>query len=497
MKKIITILMWIYAFICCAIFFVGYFYVCSLIMYRNFSVPQFVFHVVSFSTETLSRRVIGTILVPFCLSVGFILLVIKKPLLWLRYYVKEKYIQYWLKRKNLLSFMTSSITAIVGVSIAVGASDVPASQMLEEAAFAYRLIYDPLPYDTIIDENYVDPKQLEFKQTEQRNLIVIFAESLERTFTDATLFGEDLLPRLLQQGGVSVVGYEKLSEVDWTHAGIMASLCGLTSKQYFPPKNLSSDVMCVSDILRQHGYNTYYLQGSTLKFVDFKAFLAAHGFTTYEGIDEIADYSSYQLASNKLYSDKLYEVNFIGDILDDADLLKLFQAKIEELAKQNKPFLAMTATMNTHPFHGFASSHCAIKYKDMRDALLCTDEELSSFVSWFKQQDFAANTTLIIMGDHLMMYNDLQKYLDEAPRRETLNLIWGVAAPQSDIHKAFNQFDWAPTLLQMAGFKWNSQRFGLGVSLFSSEKTMQERYGDDLNRRLLNNSRLYETEMFK
>ena len=497
MNKIKTLLIWVYGFICCIIFVAGYFYACSQVMYQNYSVHQFIFHIATLSTDNFSKKVIGTILVPFSLSVVFVLLVFKKPLLWLRYYVNEKYITYWSQRKRLLSFITSTITAVAGVLIAVGISDVPGRQMVEETKYALSLLYNPPPYDSITDDYFANPAEIEFKQKQPQNLIIIFAESLERTFLDEDLLGQNLLPNLQEQTGVSVFGYKKLSEIDWTEASIIASLCGVTSKQYLPQRKLSKDFICISDVLNRFGYNVYSLRGSSLRFAAGEKFLSEHGFTENVGIEDIEKSFSYQLAPTKLYSDKLYDVNFIGDVLDDSDLLKIFREKIEHLAQENKPFMAIAATMNTHPFHGYVSRNCQRKYKDMRDAIMCSDRQLASFVKWFKAQNFAENTTLVIMGDHLMMYNDIQAYLDKASRRETLNLIWGSAAPEKDIHKPFNQFDWAPTLLEMAGVYWDGHKFALGTSLLSEEKTLQEQFGDDLNPRLLRSSKIYETLVFK
>ncbi len=466
-------------------------------MFQNFSVPQLIFHAATFPTMHLSQKVICTIFVPFILSVGFVIFVIKKPLLWLRHYISAEHINLWSRHKFWLSFITSTAAALFGMLTAVAISDVSAAKMIEDAKYTYSLMYDPPPYDTIIDENFANPQDLHIRLQNPQNLIIIFAESFERTFTDKNIFKENLLPNLSQRDGTSFIGYKKLTEVDWTHSSIISSLCGITYKQYLPPRDLSKKVICANDIMQQFGYFTYFLKGSTLKFVDFRDFLKDHNFSAYAGIDELPHFDKSLLEDEKLYSDKLFDADFIGDILDDAELLRIFKEKILQISRGNKPFMAIAVTINTHPYHGFISSTCAKTHRDMRGAILCSDSQLSEFVEWFKQQDFARNTTLIIMGDHLMMYSDIQKYLDMAQNRETLNLMWGKAAPEQNIRKEFSQFDWAPTLLEMAGFVWNSRKFGLGTSLFSDQKTLQEIYGENLDKRLLNSSKLYEERVFE
>ena len=490
LKKIIHALIWIYSFFCCTLFILGFFFGCAQAMYGNFSLTQFMFHLAKISTMNFSVVIIITVLIPFIASSCLILLALKRPLLWLRNYISQDKITQLAQHKISLSLTTSTITALLGIIIIASMSAYPLTQIIPQIKESYTLFHKSKIYDTIIDENFTPPQQITFQQETPHNLIIIFAESLENTFTNATIFGQNLLPNLMKQKGTSFIGYEKSSEVSWTYASIVSTLCGITYKTYFPSRKLSDDMICISDIMNQNGYNTYYLQGTSLKFADVDKFLKAHHFTS-EGIEELP-----RVTPDKLSSLELYSVNFVGDILDDIHLLKIFREKITQLTQSDKPFLAITATMNTHPFHGHTSPNCSRKYKDMRDAILCSDTELSEFIQWFQQQDFAPNTTLIIMGDHLMMYNDMQKYLDKVPHRTTLNLMWGYAAPKENIEKPFNQFDWAPTLLEMAGFDWNEKKFALGTSLLSDEKTLLEKYGKQLDQRLLNNSKLYENSIF-
>ena len=43
------------------------------------------------------------------------------------------------------------------------------------------------------------------------------------------------------------------------------------------------------------------------------------------------------------------------------------------------------------------------------------------------------------------------------------------------VERKFNQVDMAPTLLEIAGVKLKKRRYGVGVSLFSKEKTIAEK----------------------
>lgn len=54
--------------------------------------------------------------------------------------------------------------------------------------------------------------------------------------------------------------------------------------------------------------------------------------------------------------------------------------------------------------------------------------------------------------------------------------------------------DIAPTLLELAGARWQGNQFGLGVSLFSDRPTLLEYYGEEeLEKILQEDSAFYES----
>ena len=44
-----------------------------------------------------------------------------------------------------------------------------------------------------------------------------------------------------------------------------------------------------------------------------------------------------------------------------------------------------------------------------------------------------------------------------------------------NLERSFNQVDMAPSVLEIAGVKLSQRRYGVGVSLFSPQKTIVER----------------------
>ena len=486
-NKILTLLTWIFSLLGGTVFLFGFFYLCIHLFYGNLSLRQFLFHTTIILTMNLSFGLILIVLLPLIALAGLSLFVIKKPLRWLKYYVCAEKLKFWVERPLLLSFLTSSLTIVVGLLFICGSTVYSLPEVYKQLKYITAVIFHQEKYDTYFEENYANPTNFNYSISQPHNLIVIFAESLEKTFLNAELFSENLLPELSSQHGSSFLGYTDHDEMNWTKSALTAALCGINSKIYLPPRLLAEDVPCIPEVLNQIGFQTYYLQGTSLNFAYTKDFLTHHGFQIIEDIED---------TRNEALND-IYSLHFVDEVQSDSALLAHFQRKITQLAKQNKPFLAITMTMNMHPYSGHLEKHCPQKYHDMRDVILCMDHTLSQFTTWFLNQDFASNSTLVILGDHLMIYSNIHRLIEKSSQRETLNLIWGHAAPKNNIDKPFYQVDWAPTFLQMTGVTWQNNRWGLGTSLLSTEPTLYQKHGKEGAKRLLYNSKLYEEKIVK
>lgn len=71
------------------------------------------------------------------------------------------------------------------------------------------------------------------------------------------------------------------------------------------------------------------------------------------------------------------------------------------------------------------------------------------------------------------------------------------AIPPMPLHKQLGKssaLDIAPTLLGLAGAKWQGDQFGLGVNLFSARPTLLEQYGEEKFKKILQeDSAFYES----
>ncbi|MFD2023318.1 hypothetical protein ACFSKS_23215 [Pseudocitrobacter faecalis] len=100
------------------------------------------------------------------------------------------------------------------------------------------------------------------------NLVYIYGESLERTYFDESTF-PNLMPALtsIKEMGLDFTNTEQFPATDFTIAGIIASQCGFP---LLAPTDLSgktasngffSNSICLGDILKNTGYETWFIQG--------------------------------------------------------------------------------------------------------------------------------------------------------------------------------------------------------------------------------------------
>ena len=272
---------------------------------------------------------------------------------------------------------------------------------------------------TFIEKNYVDPKNvsISFPDT-KRNLIYIYVESFESSYYSSDLGGagdtnylEDITELAKNNisfsdtnqfgGAISVPG------TTWTSAAMVAHSSGVPLKSNI--KNnlespLLSDAMNLGDILEANGYRQMLMIGSIANFGKRGYYFKQHG--NYEVYD-------YYTAIDREKIKKNYSV-WWG--VEDSKLFRFAQEELLDLASSDIPFHFTLLTSNTHTPDGYLESECPKTYStNYENVIACSASQLSEFVHWIQAQDFYANTTVVIVGDHLSMQYGL--YPGERRRR--------------------------------------------------------------------------------
>lgn len=342
-------------------------------------------------------------------------------------------------------------------------------------------------YSTFIDKNYVDPSGVNITFPEQKkNLIYIFLESMEMTYADKKnggAFDENVIPELTQlaqenedfsgksnklNGGYSMPG------TTWTMGAMFGQTSGLplsvsigangmdTQDSFFP------EITTLGDILQKEGYSQTLLIGSEATFGGRKLYFTDHG--QYDIMD-------YDYAHDNGLIPEDYKV-WWG--YEDEKLFGFAKERLLELSQQDTPFNLTMLTVDTHFEDGYVCDLCPDTFGDNQYAnvMACSSRQVKEFVDWIQQQDFAADTTIVISGDHPTMDSDFCEDVDkDYERRVYTTYINSSAEKQTDEKRNYTTFDNFPTTLAAMGVDIEGNRLGLGTNLYSTEQTLTEKVG--------------------
>ena len=342
-------------------------------------------------------------------------------------------------------------------------------------------------YSTFIDTNYVDPSSVNITfPEEKRNLIYIFLESMEMTYSDQEdggAFKKNVIPELTKlaqenedfsgkdtklNGGYSMPG------TTWTMGAMFGQTSGL-------PLNISIDgngmdtqdaffpgITTIGDILQKEGYSQTLLLGSDATFGGRRLYFTDHG--QYD----ILDYN-YAIENGWIPED--YKV-WWG--YEDEKLFDFAKDRLLELSKQDSPFNLTMLTVDTHFEDGYVCDICPDTFgkNQYANVMACSSKQVKEFIDWVSEQDFADDTTIVISGDHPTMDSDFCDGVDSGYVRKVYTTYINPAAnKETNKKREYTTFDNFPTTIAALGAEIEGERLGLGTNLFSQEKTLNEKFG--------------------
>ncbi|MGQ3904810.1 phosphatidylglycerol--membrane-oligosaccharide glycerophosphotransferase [Mixta calida] len=313
------------------------------------------------------------------------------------------------------------------------------------------------------------------------NLVYIYGESLERTWFDEQAFPglAPELSRLKQQQALDFSQTEQLPGTEYTIAGMVASQCGIplfapfegnasASLSSFFPQNI-----CLGDILKNSGYQTYFMQGADLRFAGKDTFLKSHGIDHLYGLQELKD----QVA------DPAYRNNW--GFYDDTVMDEVWQ-KFEQLSQQKQPFALFTLTVDTHHPDGFISRSCDRKSYSYEgkpnqsfSAVACSQQHVARLIERILASPWAKNTLIVVSSDHLAMNNTAWKYLNAHQRDNLFMVIRGDRAQPQLLTMKRSSLDNGATVLDLLG---GDKAIGLGRSSLS-DRSLSDQF--DMKKKVL------------
>ncbi len=378
--------------------------------------------------------------------------------------------------------------------------------ILSQFSIAYKrfdvgeYIHDRNHTTTLYDDYYVSPEKVKITFPEKKkNLIYIFCESMEMTYSSKEYGGdlkENLIPELTEialenqsfSGRHTLGGAHALANSTWTSGGMVAQTSGvtlnfpLTEPPYTSSRKFLPGAVSLGEILRENGYNQTLIIGSNAEFGGREYYFKQHG-----------NYDIFDLESAKRLG-KIPKNYYNGWGYEDEKLFQYAKEIISESAANEDPFNVTLLTVDTHFPNGIVCRNCGDKYDGQyKNVIACSSKQIADFVGWIQKQSFADDTTVIISGDHFTMSNTATEWMDKNYDRRTFVSVINGPEPKTDEKRVYTTLDMFPTTLASLGCTIEGDRLGLGTNLYSDTPTLAEQLGlSELNRELSLKSPYYE-----
>lgn len=343
---------------------------------------------------------------------------------------------------------------------------------------------------TLYEDQFVEPTDVKITfPAQKKNLIHIVVESMESSYTSPEHgggFQDDLIPNLYNlakadnatdfsvKGTTELNGANVTNNSGWTVAGLVAMSAGVplnVGNGQFNHNFSASDkfmphLTTMGQILKENGYNNYFMCGSDGAFAGRSNYYEQHG--EYDILD-------YARAVHDQAIPAGYRV-WWG--FEDKKLYSWAESKLTELAGQDALFNLTIMTADTHFADGYKCEECKDEHETQYENVIsCTDRQLTGFVNWIQQQDFYKNTTVVITGDHLSMDASVGKTTGSGYQRQAYSVILNGPEYTLDKTRDYCTLDMFPTIMEAMGIEIEGHRLGLGVSLYSNQPTLIEQMG--------------------
>jgi len=291
-----------------------------------------------------------------------------------------------------------------------------------------------------------------------RDLVIITAESLERTFYKNKNL-EQLNLTLLDRN--DLIDFTNINQAkgytDWTIAGLVAGNCGLP----YVDLTFYSNYNCLSDLLAKRDYNLMAIQGSSLKYAGNGNFYNAHSIKEVKGLSAIKNY----------FHEKNLEISHWG--IHDDIVFNYALNQIKNFENKDKPYAVWINTVDNHPPNGLLSKNCKkisdhISLNHLK-VVYCNDVYLNHLINLIISNDKTKNNLIIIHSDHLLMNSNVsKKYFKDQKKRKNLFLIIDPykIKEKREISMKGNTLDIPATILDYLN---GNNEMGLGVSLLQND----------------------------
>lgn len=318
---------------------------------------------------------------------------------------------------------------------------------------------------------YYKTPYIEESEKKPKNIVFVYAESLERTYFDETLFpGLITGLRELESRNTHFTNIRQVARTGWTVAGMTASQCGIPLFTSSHGNSMSGmdqflpSAVCLGDLLSRKGYQLNYMGGASLEFAGKGKLFKTHGFTSVLGRNELLpqlDNEAYKTGWG-LFDDSLFDMSY---------------RRFLELSESDKKFGLFMLTLDTHHPNGHPSASCSgTEYEDgsnkILNAVACSDHLITKFVNRISQSPYADETIVVLVSDHLAMRNTAFDQLKKGNRRNLFMIIDPSNNEAKKIESVGSTLDIGATILPVVGY---TGEIGFGRDLLNREIPEEEK----------------------
>lgn len=307
---------------------------------------------------------------------------------------------------------------------------------------------------------------------EPKNLITIFLESTEESFSDTTVFETDMMQPLneVTEEWSRFSALNMYEGSGWTMAGITGTECGIPLRGIgdfsfgvnhndigADNSGYMSGAVCIGDVLKRAGYENVFMGGADAGFAAKRNYLTAHGY------DQVQDLGYWQSRGET-------EISPVWG-LSDRRLMENAKQEVTRLYEQDQPFSLTLLTLDIHePLHLFES--CDITTLDPAESVQrCSASAVADFISYLGEEGYLDDTVVFITGDHEKMLADgvaFTERLQGKTSRPLYNRLWSPDAVEIERSK-IDQLSVYATLLDVLDLGREDGRAGVGVSALVPE----------------------------
>ncbi|MCA0251036.1 MAG: LTA synthase family protein [Actinobacteria bacterium] len=299
-----------------------------------------------------------------------------------------------------------------------------------------------------------------------KNLITIYLESMENTFSDSELFGRNLLSELDEAtaGWARYDGLQQYPGGGWTMAGIISTQCGIPLKSRLLVKGINPNdfgeqvdnylpgATCLGDVLADAGYTNTYVGGAHTRFAGKNTFLRDHGFTSIRGRERWEP------------GEDPSDVSIWG--ISDVRMFAHAADTVDELRERGEPFHLSMLTLDTHEPAALYSTCGTDDAVKMATAIVCSTRALAGFLNHLAETGALEDTVVVVMGDHLKSKAEGGDFNSELEAAQNRTIVLRILSPDpvEFTRPTADQFSMLPTILELLDLDPPDGRAGLGVS---------------------------------